>query len=68
MMQLLLRHAQDIAGVSSVSLSVFDGNTAARRCYEKAGFREISFTPEAFTFGHERWGRCLYAAECGADI
>lgn len=62
MMKLLLKYAFEIADVDSVSLSVFDANPAARKCYEKAGFLEVSHTPEAFTFEKEKWGRFLYTA------
>lgn len=62
MMKLLLKYSFEIAGVNSVSLSVFDANPSARRCYEKAGFMEVSHTPEAFVFEKEKWGRSLYTA------
>ena len=45
--------------VDSVKLSVFDGNTAAERCYEKAGFIVVSHNPEGFSFGEEIWGRSI---------
>ncbi|MBR3448979.1 MAG: GNAT family N-acetyltransferase [Oscillospiraceae bacterium] len=43
---------------SAVQLMVFDANTAAGKCYQKAGFAERALTPEAFRFGDEAWGRC----------
>ena len=43
---------------SAVQLMVFDANTAAEKCYRKAGFAERALTPEAFRFGDEAWGRC----------
>ena len=43
---------------SAVQLMVFDANTAAEKCYRKAGFAERALTPEAFRFGDESWGRC----------
>jgi len=45
-------------GVGIVRLSVFTGNPAARRCYEKAGFVTESVEPDAFFFHGEAWGRC----------
>lgn len=63
MMKLLLKYAFEIAGVESVKLSVFDCNPAARKCYENAGFHEVSYTPDAFRFEKEVWGRFLYTAE-----
>ncbi len=58
MLELLLKYAFDIAGVSSVQLNVFDVNANAKKCYLKAGFVEDSFCADAFTFKNETWGRC----------
>lgn len=40
-MRLLLDYAFTAAGMDSIMLRVYEFNPAARRCYEKAGFREI---------------------------
>jgi len=56
-LQLIQAYVFDICNVDSLHLNVFDVNPAARRCYEKAGFIEDSFTPDAFDFGEEKWGR-----------
>lgn len=58
MIELMLKYAFDIAGVSSVQLNVFDTNNSAKRCYAKLGFMEDSITENAFTFKNESWGRC----------
>lgn len=59
----MLRHLQRFAyektGVSAVRLIVFDVNTAARKCYEKAGFTVAENIPDAFSYQDETWGRCM---------
>jgi RimJ/RimL family protein N-acetyltransferase len=40
-MRLLLDYAFTVLGLHSVMLMVFEYNQAGRRCYEKAGFREV---------------------------
>jgi len=47
----------------SVGLVVFDVNTAARRCYENAGFVLVSEESDAFTYENEKWGRCRMAKQ-----
>ena len=64
MIQCALRHAFDITGVDSVRINVFDVNTAARRCYEKAGFHLESTTEAAFRYGEECWDRCGLFIRC----
>lgn len=44
--------------VSSLKLVVFDVNTSARKCYEKAGFVLENEEQNAFMFKDEIWGRC----------
>jgi RimJ/RimL family protein N-acetyltransferase len=39
-------------------INVFPENPRAMRCYEKAGFVVRNFTPDAFTYKDEIWGRC----------
>ena len=59
MLKELQRFAYDKTGVTSIRLNVFDVNTAARKCYEKAGFHVISDTLEAFPYRDETWGRYM---------
>lgn len=62
MLRHLLKYAFTITNVSKVQLNVFDVNERAKKCYEKVGFSEKCFTPEALTFEGESWGRYLMAA------
>ena len=55
----LQRFAYDRTGVTSIRLIVFDVNTAARKCYEKAGFHVISDVLDAFPYQDETWGRYM---------
>lgn len=64
MLNHLLRYAFTITNVSKVRLNVFDVNERAKKCYEKVGFSEESFTPDALMFEGESWGRYLMAATC----
>ena len=57
MLRHLLEYAYENTGVVSVRLNVFDVNTAARKCYEKAGFTIMENTPDAFSYQNEIWGR-----------
>lgn len=41
-----------------VQLMVFSENIKAKKCYESAGFKERSTTPDVFTYKNESWGRC----------
>ena len=58
MLKLALRYAFDITGVESVHLNVFDENSAAKHCYEQAGFIEESIAKNAFPYKNEFWSRC----------
>lgn len=58
MVRLAAQYCFDIAKAELVHLNVFTANTAARRCYEKAGFTERNTTPDAFKYKDESWGRC----------
>ena len=42
----------------SVHLNVFPENPSAKKCYEKAGFKERTLAENAFSFKDESWGRC----------
>jgi len=59
LMQMMQAYVFDICDVDVLWLCVFDVNPAARRCYEKAGFVEVDFTPDAFAFKDEMWGRVV---------
>lgn len=63
MLKLLLHYAFFITNVAEVRLNVFDANEPAKRCYEKAGFSEVAFTPGTFMHEKELWGRLLMRAE-----
>lgn len=61
MLQLALRYAFQITGVESVKLNVFEENTLAKRCYEKAGFVERHVEKDTFLYKGELWSRCSMA-------
>ena len=58
MLLLALKYAFDITGVELVRLNVFDGNAAAKHCYEKIGFVEESISKDIFPYKDETWSRC----------
>lgn len=55
LLRLVLDYARDILGMQRVTLRVFDHNTAARACYRKVGFREVSLEKESFPHGEVSW-------------
>ena len=57
MLELALQYAFDITGAEQVQINVFTENPAARRCYERLGFTERSFTEQVLFFHGESWGR-----------
>lgn len=59
MLRELQQFAYEKTGVNSLRLIVFDVNTAARTCYEKAGFTVIENLPDTFSYKDEMWGRVL---------
>jgi diamine N-acetyltransferase len=61
-MRLLLDYAFTAAGMHSVMLWVYEFNPAARRCYEKVGFREIGRRRES------RWLNGHFWDEIAMDI
>ena len=68
MIELMLKYAFEIAGVSLVRLNVFDVNISAKACYSRVGFVEESFTKDAFVFHDEAWGRChMVFSKCKQD-
>ena len=58
MLELAAGYAFEKMGAMAVQLMVFSENSAARKCYESVGFTERDFTPNAFTYKDESWGRC----------
>lgn len=63
MIKLALKYAFDITGVESVQLNVFQDNTAAMRCYEKAGLRVRRVEENACQYKDEQWARCNMVIE-----
>ena len=59
MLRGIQQFAYDNTGVSSIRLIVFEVNTAARRCYEKAGFTAMENALDAFSYQNETWGRYM---------
>lgn len=53
--RLMLDYAFTALGIHNVMLSVYEFNGAARRAYEKAGFREIGRRRECRFMGGDRW-------------
>ena len=58
MLKLAIKYAFEIAKADAVHLNVFPENPGAKKCYEKAGFKERTLTENAFSFKDESWGRC----------
>lgn len=58
MLKLAIKYAFEIAKADAVHLNVFQENPGAKKCYEKAGFKERTLTENAFSFKDESWGRC----------
>ncbi len=56
MMRAALKYAFFVMGAERVTLSVFEDNEPARRCYLSAGFRERGYEPARFTYKEEKWG------------
>lgn len=57
MIRLLIEKAFHHDHATTVRLSVFDVNVSAIRCYQKAGFKILESTSDAFTYQNESWGR-----------
>lgn len=55
LMQAALHYAFDTLQLHSVTLGVFDFNISAIHCYEKIGFKQVSFVNGARKFGTEDW-------------
>ncbi|MBA3451330.1 MAG: GNAT family N-acetyltransferase [Chloroflexia bacterium] len=61
-MRLLVDYVFTVAGMHSAMLWVYEFNPAARRCYEKVGFREVGRRRES------RWLNGRYWDEIAMDI
>ena len=61
-MRLLLDYAFTVLGLHSVMLTVVEYNHAGRRCYEKAGFREMGRRRESSTCRRGTSSRCSAAS------
>ena len=61
-MRLLLDYAFTVLGLHSVMLTVFEYNSAGRRCYEKVGFREMGRRRQS------RWHNGRFWDEIHMDI
>lgn len=59
MVMLATKYAFEILQFDSVRLTVFDNNMPARKAYEKAGFQEIEYVKDTFTYQDEKWGRYI---------
>jgi RimJ/RimL family protein N-acetyltransferase len=53
--RLLLDYAFTALGMQNVMLHVYEFNASARRCYEKAGFREIGRRRKSHWFNGRYW-------------
>lgn len=63
MLQMMQEKVFEEEKLSCVKLNVYDVNTGARKCYEKAGFVCKDVTPDAMQFAGESWGRVFMVAE-----
>ena len=63
MVQLAVKYAFEILSMKKVTLGVFDSNPAAHNCYVNAGFKDVRFEADAFTWEKESWGLYDMAAE-----
>ncbi len=66
MLSWAVRYAFEKKKMDTVTVNVFSANPGARKCYEKVGFREQSYTENALQFGEEVWGRSNMVI-CKAD-
>ena len=58
MLKLAVKYAFEISKADAVQLNVFSENPGAKKCYQKVGFKERTFTENVFTYKDESWGRC----------
>lgn len=64
MVSLAVKYAVDFLGMKRITLNVFSSNPGARRCYEKAGFKEESCIEKDYSFQDEMWGNSLMVYNC----
>lgn len=55
MLELAKKYCFEVLGMNRIDLGVYEPNTPARKCYEKAGFREYGRCEADFEFQGERW-------------
>lgn len=67
MIRLALRYAFVATGADCVQLNAFEENTAAVRCYEKAGFVVRATDKNVFSYKGEQWSRCNMAVSLPAE-
>lgn len=68
MVSMAVKYAVELLGMKRVTLRVFDSNPGAKRCYEKAGFREEAYEADAFSWSGESWGVSLMAYTKGGGL
>ncbi len=56
MVRLATRYCFELLSAGSITLKVYDQNEAARKCYQAAGFSEVTHNEKSLTFGDEQWG------------
>ena len=55
MLRLAVQYAIDLLQMRRITLRVFENNQAARRCYQKVGFREEAYYPAAMEYNGVAW-------------
>lgn len=55
MLELAKKYCFEVLGMNRIDLGVYDINERARKCYEKAGFKEYGRWEADFEFQGERW-------------
>ena len=63
MVALAVKYAVELLGMERITLKVFACNPAAKRCYEKVGFKEAEYMAEDYSYGDEVWGNSLMVYE-----
>lgn len=55
MVSLAIKYAFEMLNVDKVSLSVYEDNIAAHKCYLSSGLEDEKYMPEAFSYKDEKW-------------
>lgn len=55
MISLAVKYCTEILGIKKITLSVFENNPQAQRCYEAVGFVKTEFLENTFTFEGKGW-------------